>query len=239
MTLVRMVLAAGVMGLGACIQGAVGFGSNLIGAPLLVLIDDRFVPGPINVASAVLNILMVSARRELPADRRIGWAMAGLVPGTLVAGALIAVLPTRGLSIAFAALVVLAVVLSVSGMSLRRTDGNLIGAGVLSGFMGTVSGIGGPPIALVYQHERAALLRGTLPRFFLVGSALTLGTLLVIGKLGWEEIRLALALLPGTFVGLRCSRWFAHHIDRRSARPAVLGLSAIAAISVLLRELIE
>jgi len=45
----------------------------------------------------------------------------------------------------------IAVLLSVSGLSLRRTDSNLVGAGVVSGFMGTVSGIGGPPIALVYH----------------------------------------------------------------------------------------
>jgi uncharacterized membrane protein YfcA len=59
----------------------------------------------------------------------------------------------------------------------------------------------------------------------------------VVGNLGWEELRLAVVLLPGTFIGLRCSRWFAHHVDRRSARPIVLVLSALAAAAVLAREL--
>lgn len=238
MTVVRLILASAAMGIGSCVQGAVGFGSNLIAAPLLVLLDDRYVPGPVNIASAALNIVMLTTRRELPIDRRVPWAMGGLLPGTLLAGWLIAVLPTRGLSIAFAVLVVVAVVLSASGLSLRRTDGNLFAAGVLSGFMGTVSGIGGPPVALVYQHERGAVLRGTLPRFFLVSSVLTIGTLIVVGKLGWEEVGLAVVLLPGTFVGLRCSRWFAQHVDRRSARPIVLVLSTVAAVAVLARELV-
>jgi uncharacterized membrane protein YfcA len=238
MIVVRLILASAAMGIGSCVQGAVGFGANLIAAPLLVLLDDRYVPGPVNIASTTLNVLMLTTRRDLPIDRRVPWAMAGLVPGTLVAGWLIAVLPTRGLSIAFAVLVGIAVVLSASGLAVRRTDTNLFAAGVLSGFMGTVSGIGGPPIALVYQHERGALLRGTLPRFFLVSSVLTIGILVVIGNLGWEEVRLSAALLPGTFVGLRCSRWFAHHVDRRSARPIVLVLSAAAAAAVLARELL-
>jgi uncharacterized membrane protein YfcA len=237
MTVVRLILASAAMGIGSCVQGAVGFGANLIAAPLLALIDDRYVPGPVNIASAALNILMLTTRRGLPMDRRVPWAMAGLVPGTLLAGWLIAVLPTRGLSIAFAVLVGIAVLLSASGLAMRRTDSNLFAAGVLSGFMGTVSGIGGPPIALVYQHERGAVLRGTLPRFFLVSSVLTIGILVVVGNLGWEELRLAVVLLPGTFIGLRCSRWFAHHVDRRSARPIVLVLSALAAAAVLAREL--
>src|SRR5204862_496976 len=35
--------AAAVMALGACVQGAVGFGAALVSAPLLVLIDTDFV----------------------------------------------------------------------------------------------------------------------------------------------------------------------------------------------------
>jgi uncharacterized protein len=238
MTVVRLILASAAMGLGSCVQGVVGFGSNLIAAPLLVLLDDSFVPGPVNIASAALNVLILITRRGLPVDRRVPWAMGGLVPGTLAAGWLIAVLPTRGLSFTFATLVLIAVVLSASGLTLRRTDGNLFAAGVLSGFMGTVSGIGGPPIALVYQHESGAVLRGTLTRFFLVGSLITIATLAAVGRVGWEELRLAVVLLPGTFVGLRCSNWFAHHVDRRSAQPIVLILSAIAAAAVLARELV-
>jgi len=228
------------MGLGACVQGLVGFGSNLIAAPLLVLIDDRFAPAPINIASALLNILLVlrARRASLPTDRLVRFAMAGEVPGTLAAGALLTVLAARGLSIAFAVLVFLAVVLSVSGLSLARNRHNLAAAGALSGFMGTISGIGGPPIALVYQHEPAPLLRGTLPKFFLVGSALTLVTLAAIGKLGWEQLRLALALIPGMLIGLRVSKLLAGHVDQRSMRPVVLVLSSVAAVSVLLRELL-
>ena len=50
------------MGAGACLQGAVGFGSNLIASPLLILLDDSFVPAPVVIGSTVLNILVM--RRE-------------------------------------------------------------------------------------------------------------------------------------------------------------------------------
>ena len=70
----------------------------------------------------------------------------------LGAGLLLAVVSDDALSLLFAVLVLLAVGLSVAGWHLAKTRPNLVGVGVLSGFMGTVSGIGGPPIALVYQQ---------------------------------------------------------------------------------------
>src|SRR3979409_692120 len=96
-------------GIGACAQGLVGFGANLIAAPILVLIDDRFAPGPINIASALLNILLVlrARRARLPSDPLVRFAMVGEVPGTILAGVVLSVLAARGLSIAFAVLVVL------------------------------------------------------------------------------------------------------------------------------------
>jgi len=233
----QVFLAALAMAIGALVQGAVGFGGSLVGAPLLALVDVRLVPGPIGIASLVLNLLIVRGPDQGRPDPGIRWATAGLVPGTIAAGATLAVLSTRGLSIAFAILVFLGVGLTASGLSPRRTPRVLFGAGVVSGFMGTVSSIGGPPVALLYQHDGGPTLRATLPRYFFVGGVLGLIALVPVGRLGRFELLSSLALIPGVIVGLRGSRWLAGHIDRRSARPWVLGLSSLAAISVLVREL--
>ena len=48
------------MGLGALVQGTVGFGQSLVAAPLLLLIDTRLVPGPLTVAE-VASYMGVSA----------------------------------------------------------------------------------------------------------------------------------------------------------------------------------
>jgi uncharacterized membrane protein YfcA len=113
----------------------------------------------------------------------------------------------------------------------------LLGAGAVSGFMGTISSIGGPPVALLYQHDGGPTLRATLPRYFFIGGVLGLAALVPVGKLGRTELLDSLALLPGVLVGVQGSRWLAKHVDRRSARPWVLGLSTLAAMSVLVREL--
>ena len=65
-----------------------------------------------------------------------------------------------------------------------------MGAGALSGFMGTIVSIGGPPIALLYQNESGPSLRGTLSAFFVVGVALA-----IIGLCAVRTFRRTEALL--------------------------------------------
>jgi uncharacterized protein len=103
--------------------------------------------------------------------------------------------------------------------------------------MGTVSGIGGPPIALVYQRAPSATLRATLARYFLVGTMVTIPTLFVVGELGTDEVVASAVLVPGVVAGFVASKPLVHHLDQRSVRPVVLALSAVAALAVLVREL--
>lgn len=231
-------LAALIFAVGACVQAAVGFGANLVAAPLLVLLSDRFVPGPVIVASGVLNLLVTRRHHKGMVDPTVGTANVGQVLGTLAAGGVMAMLPSGGLSILFAVLVLVAVALSSVGLRLRPTRRTLTGAGLAAGFMGTVSGIGGPPIALAYLGLSGPALRATLARFFLVGNLVAIPTLMLVGQLGSEQIVPCLVLIPGAVLGFAASPALARHMDRRTARPVVLALSAGAAVAVLVRTLI-
>jgi hypothetical protein len=46
--------------------------------------------------------------------------------------------------------------LTASGLELARTRHMLIGAGIVSGYMATITAIGGPPVALLYHRDNAA-----------------------------------------------------------------------------------
>jgi uncharacterized membrane protein YfcA len=227
-----------VVAVGACIQGSVGFGLNLVAAPVLAVIDPRLVPGPALVAALVLTLLVAVRDRASVDVRGIGWAFGGRVPGTVAGAAAVALLPGRRLELAFACAVLLAVALSAHGWHLPRTRATLFGAGALSGLMGTVSSIGGPPMALVYQRSPGAELRATLSSFFVVGAALSIGMLALVGRFGWTELRASAFLLPALGVGFFASRYTAHLLDRGLVRPAVLVLSAGAALAVLVRALV-
>lgn len=238
MSALEVVLGFVVMAAGACLQGAVGFGSNLVAAPLLILLDESFVPAPIVVASLLLNLQMIRREGRGAFDPTVRPAMVAQVPGAVGAGLVLTLLPERGLSLLFAGLVLLGVVVSAAGWHLRPTRRTLVGAGLAAGFMGTISGIGGPPVALVYQRAGGPTLRATLSRFFLVGGVVSLVVLGASGRIDGDSLRACLVTVPASIAGFSVSAPIARRLDRGSVRPVVLTLSSLAALAVLARELL-
>lgn len=56
MSPVEPLIAGVTVAVGACLQGAVGFGLGLLAVPILVLVDPMLVPVPLIVASLALNL---------------------------------------------------------------------------------------------------------------------------------------------------------------------------------------
>jgi uncharacterized protein len=232
-TLVEYGVAVVAVGFGALVQGTIGFGFGLLVAPIIALLDERLVPGSVLVLG--LTVATVIAWRERGALdwRGIKWALVGRVIGTLVGAYAVTRLDPDQLAVALGGFILLAVVLSVAGWHVRPTPPALVGAGAISGVMGTLVSIGGPPMALVYQRERAQRLRSTLAGFFLFGAAFALVTLAASGELRGRQITDALLLLPGLVVGLVASQHLGRHLDHGWTRPAVLALSSVAAITLI------
>jgi uncharacterized membrane protein YfcA len=235
--LAHHILAGIVVAIGAMVQGSVGFGLGMFSVPLLVLIDPRFVPGPLLCVSIALTVLLT--RREWHSVRvtELKWAIVGRVLGIGAAMAALEIIPSRQIGLLFGALVLAAVLLSVSGLRLAVTPRSLFGAGVLSGFMGTTVSIGGPPIALLYQHQSGSRIRGNLSAYFVIGVSMSLVGLHFIGMFGMPEFLIAVSLLPGVLVGFLVSRHTAGALDRGYVRTGVLLVSAASALAVLIQHL--
>jgi hypothetical protein len=229
-----LALASLATGLGAAVQGAVGFGMALVAAPLLVLIDPRLVPGPIQLATFVFALLTSGRELKHIDSRGVTIALIGRLPGIALGAYALAKLSDEALSRCFALIVLLAVLITVLGARWKPTTSALLGAGLLSGVMGTVSSIGGPPIALVYADEDGPRLRSTLALYFMIGSALSMVALVLVGRFGSAEVHATLWLLPGTLAGYVLSSPLRHVLDRGYTRMAVLAVSAAAACLVLL-----
>lgn len=216
-------------------QGSVGIGLSLIAAPVLMLIDRALVPGPLLTSSIVLGVLMAIRDRDAIDTHHLRWALAGRVAGTVPAAWLLAVISARSFDLFFSFLVILGVVLSVLHPKVRPSPRLAVCAGGLSGLMGTISGVGGPPLALIYQHSPPAELRGTLSAFFIVGCSVSIAALAAAGLYGRNEFTLSLALIPGIVIGFALSRFTVGLLGRGATRPVVLVLSLVASGVVLAR----
>jgi uncharacterized membrane protein YfcA len=231
--------AALVVVVGSVLQGAVGFGLGLLGAPLLVILDPSLVPGPL-LASALLLSILVAFREHRTIDfRGVGWALAGRVPGTFLGAAVVAAVPRQQTSLLVGAMVLVAVVFFATGTRVARTRPSLFGAGTLSGFMATTSSIGGPAIALLYQDSHGGRVRGTLSGFFLVGLVLSLAALALVGRFGWSEMVSSVSLFPAVVVGFLLSARVAAVLDRGHTRTAILAASGLAGLAVFLEALVS
>lgn len=234
----EIVVVLGVSAIGAFVQGSVGFGHNLIAAPVLALVDGRFVPGPAIAAATVLTGLMAIRDRHGLHLGEIRTALIGRVPATVLAALTVAVLPDRGLAVLFAVLVLAAVALTATRIRVRPTPRTLLVAGALSGYMATATSIGGPPMAMVYANEEGRRMRGTLAGYFLIGSVVSIAALALTGSFGVTELGLSAVAAPGVVVGFACSAAGARRLDAGHTRGAVLAVSALAAVSVLVDALI-
>src|SRR5690606_7138379 len=132
----------------------------------------------------------------------------------------------------------LAVVMSLRVLAVPVTPATTAGAGFASGTMGTATAIGGPPVALLYQHHEGPVLRSTLAVVFAVGTMVSLGAQAVAGVVAAWHLARAAALLPGTIAGLLASRVIARRIDGRPLRPAVLAYAAATAVVAIVRGLV-
>ena len=237
MTAVELAIACAAVAIGACAQGSFGFGLGLVAAPVLALTDDEFVPGPLLIVALVLTVL-VAVRERADLDwRGVRWAIAGRVPGTVLGTIAVVVLPERGLVILFAVLVLVGVILSAVGWNVAPTSPALFSAGAASGFMGSVTSIGGPPMALVYQRRTGSELRSSLALFFTFGTALSVLLLSIAGEIHADDVGRAAVLAPAMLVGYAVSGYVSGWLDRGRTRTGLLVFSAATSVALLVVEL--
>ncbi len=223
----------GVTFVGAVVQGSIGFGLNLIVAPTIAV----FRPEALPAASIILAMPMTfgSAWRESAhIDRTaILWTTVGRLPGVALGLWIVKALDAEALATAIGAMVVFAVLMSVAAPRIAIHPASQAGAGLLGGIMGTASSIGGPPLALLYQHSPGPVVRSTLGAAFLVGTGITLAALIAADEVNALHWRLGLAMVPAVLLGLFASKALHGWLDRGWLRPCVLAVCGLAGAAVV------
>jgi uncharacterized membrane protein YfcA len=135
----------------------------------------------------------------------------------------------------FGVLVLAAVAITAAGVRVPLTVAAIMTASTVAGAMGTVAGVHGPPIALLYQRESPARIRSALLPFFVFANGLSLIALVAIGMFGWRELIASAVLLPGLVVGYLASPWLIRLMSARMIRASILAISAISGLALILK----
>lgn len=229
-----MAILAVTVGIAAFVQGSSGLGFALIVAPVAGLLDPGLVPVFVLASMIPLN-LYVAWRERVSLDLRgAGWITGARLAATPGGLALLWVIPDRRLGLFVGAATVLAAVVSLAAPAFTPGRRAYVGAGVVTGLTETATGVGGPPLALVYQHRPPAELRSTVAVCFLVGEVASLALLFATGQGSPAQLGWAVVLLPALAVGAWLSRLVHHRLDARKMRVFVLAFALVSGAVLML-----
>lgn len=230
------VLAVTVL-LGATVQTLVGLGVGLVAAPVTALLAPGVMPGLLLWLAAFMPLVTLATERDSIDWRGLSWSVPARIPGTALGVAIVAWFSDRELGVAVGLMVLLAVALTVRTVRLPVNRATLMAAGLVSGVTGTATSIGGPPLALLYQHREPRQIRCTLAVYFVLGAVLSLAGLGIAGALETRELLLALLLVPCLVAGSAVSAVLRRRVDPGHLRYGVLTVCALSAVMLVVRSL--
>ena len=236
-SVVDFIVSATAVLVGSVVQGSIGFGVNLLAAPFVAIVVPEALPAAMTFVA--LPIAITTVRREHHAVDRLAlpWMVAGALPGTLLGLLIVREVSGESLALVVGSVTLIGVVLSTVVPPLPHRADSALGAGFLSNIFGTASSVGGPPVALLFQHREGPTARSTLGAFFTVSALMSLVGYVIAETITGDQVLFGLALAPFMIAGLWTSRHLHPFVDAGWLRPAVLALSSIAGIAAIVRGL--
>lgn len=235
-SLIAIFAGCGVIFAGSVMQAATGLGAGLLMAPVLLLIDPVYVPGPVLLSSLSLTVPMTMQGRAHIYKPLLGPLVIGIAVGAAIAAAVIGLFSGPESQVLFGVLLLIAVGISVAGVHLKETRGTFFWAGVISAFIGTIAAVGAAVLALLYQHHEGPAVRATLALLYTLACLIMVGALAVVGRFGAPEALAAVALIPGWVLGYKLAGPLARYLDAGHTRTALLLIAAGCAVFLIARN---
>ncbi len=222
-------LSALILCLGCAVQTALGFGMAVLAAPVMLLVRPEWVPYAPASTALVLSAVNTCYLRKHLAYKNILPALISRIPGTAVGAWLLLAINTLWLQLVVALAVFIAVGVSLFAVHFAATPRRLAWAGFISGFMGTTTAIGGPPMALVMQFGEPRRVRANLSFYFTYSCILSLLSYAIAGLLSRQMLLVCLSFVPSALLGFALGRRLQGWVNQQRFRPLLLGLCAISA----------
>ena len=206
-------------------------------APVLAVTAPALVPGALLILMIPLNAYVAWRERHAIDRRGAAWVTLGRFVGTVPGGLVLTALSPAALNAFIGATTIAAALATKFAPAFKPSGPAFVAAGLITGVTETATGVGGPPLALVYQHHAAATLRATIALCFLVGEIVSLAYLAFDARLGAEHVLGAAYLSPFLAGGVVLSRIAHRRIDDALLRKLLLAFSIISGLFLIARSL--
>lgn len=233
-----LLVALAITFLATVVQGTIGIGLGMLSVPILTLVDPVLAPVPQLLITVPLTLAMMNGERQAIEWKAVARVAAARIPGIGIGIWLLTLADQRLLDGMIGLIVLVAVAVIASGITVHRNHTSEMVAGVVSGTTGTISSIGGPPLALLYRRDTGPSVRSNLAAIFFIGILMMVAARAVSGHVAGTDVVVALWLLPMVGAGFLAARRLHGRIEGGPLRVGILALSALAGVGLVLRALI-
>lgn len=231
------VLLAATVAIAAFVQGTAGMGFALLVAPVIGLVAPGLLPVSLLILMLPLNFYVTWRERGHLHLQGAGWITAGRTVGAVFGIWIITVISQGHLSLLIGSSTVLAAAVTLCAPSFLPGRLSFLAAGVVTGVTETATGIGGPPLALVFQHHNAPILRSTIALCFALGEIISLAMFFALGRIHSGLVTPALALVPFVMIGAHLSQHSRRFLDGKKLRLFVIAFAILSGTLLVVQAL--
>lgn len=226
-------LCAVILIFGCAIQTAVGFGMAVIAAPLIMLLQPQWVPFVLTFTALTLSVMNAWHQRAHLQFSMVLPAAISRIPGTVVGAWFLVSISLAWLHLVVAICVLLGVLVSLINIRFEATATRMSIAGFFSGFMGTTTSIGGPPMALVLQHADPKTVRANLGFYFAYACVISMISYAITGLLTWSVMLTCVSFFPSAVLGFALGKRLHGKVEGEHFRFVILFLCGAASLIAL------
>ena len=237
-TFSEVLLACIIVFIASSAQSMFGMGWGMIAAPFLALLDPYLIPSTI-VFLGFFAALYPSIRYF----KDIHWktfkpSMGGRIFGSILAGWIAAYVVASGkIEIIIGSVLLISILISV--ITIKRITQNFRNhfiAGTASGILGTIVGVGGAPMGIIYQNEDPSIVRANNNLFFTLGSFISFIILLLADVIKFYHIIYGFLMLPPLLLASYTSRFLLTYASK-ILKPYILSICSLSSLLLVLRGL--
>lgn len=234
-TIGTFLLANFILVIASILQMATGVSVGMIIVPFLAMISYTLIPVPIAFASLTLTVMMAYQGREHIDIHNVPQVSLGMLLGIFVAIYIFKNIQFEYLGVIFGLFILLSVMISIKVKSFKLSRGINYSGGFIAGLMGAIAAVGGQILALLFQNHPLASIKSTLAFLYTIFTIAMLVLFYLFGEFSYGQMISGVYMMPGFILGFIIAPRFTHYFNPQYAKPVVLGMATLGAVTLIIK----